>query len=339
MLIYLLRRLLLAILVIISVSVVTFFVARVIPSDPAALYAGQRPTSDQIAAARERLELDQPLYNQYFRFVRDILKGDLGTSYKTKHAILADIKTFLPATLELVIASTLMAIIIGIPVGVLAGAKHGGWLDQTTRILSIAGVSFPTFWLALILQLFFFGTLHKLFPLSSRISNNVALFNSFPAVTGFYLIDTLLAGNFIAWRDAVWHIILPTLTLATYPISLTLRMTRAAMVETLSEKYITAVRAQGLPERDILFRYALKNAIVPTLTVLGLSFAYSLTGAFLVEVIFSWPGLGKYVTDAIFNVDFPVIVAVTLIVTLFYVSINLFVDIIQAFLDPRVVLR
>jgi peptide/nickel transport system permease protein len=337
MTIYLLRRLLLAILVIVSVSAVTFFVARVIPSDPAALYAGQRPTAEQIQAARERLGLDQPLYIQYFRFVSDILNGNLGTSYKTKHAILTDIKTFLPATLELVIVSTLMALIIGIPAGVLAGAKRG-WLDQTTRILSIAGVSIPTFWLALILQLFFFGTL-KLFPLSSRISNNVALFNSFPAVTGFYLIDALLAGDFIAWRDAAWHIILPAFTLATYPISLTLRMTRAAMVETLSEKYIIAARAQGLPERDILFRYALKNAIIPTLTVLGLSFAYSLTGAFLVEVIFSWPGLGKYVTDAILNVDFPVIVSVTLIVTLFYVSINLIVDIIQAFLDPRVVLR
>ncbi|MBM4424301.1 MAG: ABC transporter permease, partial [Chloroflexi bacterium] len=158
-------------------------------------------------------------------------------------------------------------------------------------------------------------------------------------ITGFYLIDSLLAGNLVAWRDAAWHILLPAFTLATYPISLTLRMTRAAMVETLSEKYITAARAQGLPEHDVLFRYALKNAIIPTLTVLGLSFAYSLTGAFLIEVIFSWPGLGKYVTDAVLNVDFPVIVSVTLIVTVFYVFINLIVDIIQAVLDPRVALR
>ncbi len=334
---FLLRRLLLAILVIVSVSAVTFFVARVIPSDPAALYAGQRPTAGQIQTARERLQLDRPLYIQYLRFVSDILKGDFGTSYKTKRTILTDIKTFLPATLELVTVSTLMALIIGIPMGVLAGAKRG-WLDQTTRILSIAGVSIPTFWLALILQLSFSGAL-KLLPLSSRISNHVALFNGFSAVTGFYLIDTLIARDLFAWRDAAWHIILPAFTLATYPISLTLRMTRAAMVETLSEKYIISARAQGLPERDILFRYALKNAIIPTLTVLGLSFSNSLTGAFLVEVIFSWPGLGKYVTDAILNVDFPVIVSVTLIVTLFYVFINLIVDIVQAFLDPRVVLR
>ncbi|MBM4424185.1 MAG: ABC transporter permease [Chloroflexi bacterium] len=338
MAVYLLRRLALAALVIISVSAVTFVVARVIPSDPAALYAGQRPTADQIEAARERLGLDQPLYAQYIRFLGDILQGDLGTSYKTKHPILSDIRTFLPATLELVIVSTLMALLVGVPLGVFAGARRGGGFDQVTRIASIAGVSIPTFWLALIFQLFFFGAL-KLLPLSSRMSNSVALFNTFPTITGFYLIDSLLAGNLVAWRDAAWHILLPAFTLATYPISLTLRMTRAAMVETLSEKYITAARAQGLPEHDVLFRYALKNAIIPTLTVLGLSFAYSLTGAFLIEVIFSWPGLGKYVTDAILNVDFPVIVSATLIVTVFYVFINLIVDIIQAVLDPRVALR
>ncbi len=335
---YLLRRLALALLVLVSVSAVTFFVARVMPSDPAALYAGQRPTAEQIAAARERLGLDQPLPVQYLRFLGDILRGDLGTSYKTKHAILADVRAFLPATLELVIASTLLALVVGIPAGVIAGARRGGWFDHLTRLLSIAGVSIPTFWLALILQLFFFGRL-GLLPLSGRISNEIALFNPVQTITGFYLVDTLITGNWIAWRDAALHLVLPAFTLATYPIGLTLRMTRAAMLEVLSEKYIVAARAQGLPERTILFRYALKNAIVPTLTVLGLSFAYSLTGAFLVEVIFSWPGLGKYVTDAILNVDFPVIVSVTLVVTVFYVLINLGVDLLQAALDPRVVLK
>lgn len=335
---YLLRRLALALLVLVSVSAVTFFVARVMPSDPAALYAGQRPTAEQIAAARERLGLDQPLPVQYLRFLGDILRGDLGTSYKTKHAILTDVRAFLPATLELVIASTLLALLVGIPAGVIAGARRGGWFDHLTRLLSIAGVSIPTFWLALILQLFFFGRL-GLLPLSGRISNAIALFNPVQTITGFYLVDTLITGNGIAWRDAALHLVLPAFTLATYPIGLTLRMTRAAMLEVFSEKYIVAARAQGLPERTILFRYALKNAIVPTLTVLGLSFAYSLTGAFLVEVIFSWPGLGKYVTDAILNVDFPVIVSVTLVVTVFYVLINLGVDLLQAALDPRVVLK
>lgn len=335
---YLLRRLGLAVLVLVSVSAVTFLVARVVPSDPAALYAGQRPTAGQIAAARERLGLDKPLYYQYARFLSEVLRGDLGTSYKTKHAILRDVKAFLPATLELVIASTVLALAAGIPAGVIAGARRGGLFDGATRLLSIAGVSLPTFWLALILQLLFFGRL-GLLPLSGRVSNDVALFSPIQTITGFYLVDAAITRNWGAWGDAALHLVLPAFTLATYPIGLTLRMTRAAMSEVLSEKYIVAARAQGLPERTILFRYALKNAIVPTLTVLGLSFAYSLTGAFLVEVIFSWPGLGKYVTDAILNVDFPVIVSVTFIVTLFYVFINLGVDLLQAALDPRVVLK
>ena len=335
---YLLRRLALALLVIVSASGVTFLVARVVPSDPAALYAGQRPTAEQIAAARERLGLDRPLYVQYLRFLGDVLRGNLGTSYKTRHAILTDIRAFLPATLELVSASTLLALVVGIPAGVLAGARRGSWFDHASRLLSIAGVSLPTFWLALILQLLFFGRL-GLLPLSARISNETALFNPIQTITGFHLVDAVITRNGAGWRDAALHLILPALTLATYPIGLTLRMTRAAMIEVLSEKYIVAARAQGLPERTILFRYALKNAITPTLTVLGLSFAYSLTGAFLIEVIFSWPGLGKYVTDAILNVDFPVIVSVTLVVTVFYVFINLGVDLLQAMLDPRVALR
>lgn len=335
---YLLRRLALALLVLVSVSAVTFLVARVVPSDPAALYAGQRPTAEQIAAARERLGLDRPLYIQYARFITDLLRGDLGTSYKTKHAIAADIRTFLPATLELVVVSTLLALVVGVPAGVIAGARRGGWFDHASRLLSIAGVSIPTFWLALILQLVFFGRL-GLLPLSSRLSNDIALFSPIETITGFYLVDAILTRNWAAWRDAALHIVLPSFTLATYPIGLTLRMTRAAMIEVLSEKYIVAARAQGIPERSILFQYALKNALVPTLTVLGLSFVYSLTGAFLVEVIFSWPGLGKYVTDSILNVDFPVIVSTTFVVTVFYVFINLGVDLLQAALDPRVVLK
>jgi len=198
---YLLRRLALALLVLISVTAVTFLVARVVPSDPAALYAGQRPTPEQIAAARDRLGLDRPLYIQYLRFIGDVLRGELGTSYKTRHAILADVRAFLPATLELVIASTLLALVVGLPAGVMAGARRGSWFDHATRLLSIAGVSLPTFWLALILQLLFFGRL-GLLPLSGRISNAIALFNPIQPLTGFYLVDALLTGNWAAWRDA-----------------------------------------------------------------------------------------------------------------------------------------
>ncbi|MBA7682571.1 putative D,D-dipeptide transport system permease protein DdpB [subsurface metagenome] len=249
--------------------------------------------------------------------------------------ITTDLRAFLPATLELVIGASLLALVIGIPFGVLSGARRGGWLDQATRMISIGGVSIPTFWLALMLQLFFFGWLGWL-PLGGRISTMVTLSHPIERITGFYIIDAAVSGNWVAWRDTLHHLILPTAVLAAYPIGLTIRMTRAAMVEVLTEPYIDAARAAGLPPRMILFRLALKNAIIPTLTVLGLTFAYSITGAFLIELVFSWPGVGKYVTDAIIRVDFPVVMAVTLVVTVVYIVINLIVDMVQVALDPRI---
>lgn len=332
---YLLRRLGLAILVLVGVMAVTFVVARVVPSNPAALYAGPRPRPEQVAALERKLGLDEPLPIQFLRYASDVLRGDFGESFKTHRPILADLKVFLPATLELVIAASLLALVIGIPVGVLAGAQKGGWLDQISRVLSISGVSIPTFWLALLLQLLFFGLLGWL-PLAGRVSNSIALTHPVQGITGFYLIDAAVTANWIAWKDAAHHLILPAAVLASYAVGLTIRMTRAAMIEVMSEPFVDAARASGLPERTIRFRLALKNAIIPTLTVLGLSFAYSITGAFLIEVVFSWPGVGKYVTDAILNVDFPVVMAVTLVVTVVYIVINLIVDMVQASLDPRV---
>jgi len=334
---YIVRRLALAVLVLFSVSVITFVIARIVPSDPAALWVGPRPTEEQIAQARLELGLDQPLYIQYVRYVSDLLHGDLGVSVKTHQPILRDLKTYLPATMELVLFGMLMALTIGIPLGVLSGAKRNSLLDHTSRLVAIAGVSMPTFWLGLLLQLLFFGKL-GLLPLGGRVDRSISLYNPVQQITGFYLLDTVLTGNWVALKDSLIHLVLPAFTLATYAIGLTIRMTRSTMIEVLEEKYIMAARAAGLPERTILFRLALKNAIIPTLTVLGLSFVYSLTGAILVEVIFSWPGLGTYVTNAILNVDFPVIMAVTLVVTVFYVFINLFLDLLQAALDPRVTL-
>lgn len=332
---YLLRRLVLAVLVIVGVMVITFVVSRVVPSDPAALYAGPRPRAEQVAQIEAQLGLDQPLPVQFERYVGSVLRGDFGVSFRTRRPILEDLEVFLPATLELVIAASLLAVIIGIPFGVLSGADRSGWLDQSSRVLSIAGVSIPTFWLALLLQLLFFGTLGWL-PLGGRVDSTITLSHPIAKITGFYLVDAAVTGNWVAWKNAALHLILPAAVLATYPIGLTLRMTRAAMIEVLSEPYIDTARAAGLPRRVILFQLALKNAIIPSLTVLGLSFAYSITGAFLIEVVFSWPGVGKYVTDAIVNVDFPVVMAVTLVVTIIYIVINLIIDMMQASLDPRV---
>ncbi len=332
---YILRRLALAIVVLVGVMLLTFAVARIVPSDPAALYAGPRPTAAQIATVRVRLGLDQPMPVQFARYVGSILQGDLGQSFKTRRPILDDLRAFLPATLELVIAATILAVIIGIPVGVLAAASRGRAFDVFSRLFSVAGVSIPSFWLALLLQLLFFSILGWL-PLGGRIDNKTALLHPITTVTGFYTIDAAITGNWAAWGDALRHLVLPSVVLATYPVGLTIRMLRAAMIEVLSEPYITAARAAGLSRRAILFRFALKNAIVPTLTALGLSFAYSITGAFLVETVFQWPGVGKYVTDAVLNVDFPVVMAVTLVVTVIYIAINLITDLLHAVIDPRV---
>lgn len=335
---YILKRLVMAIFVLLSVSIVTFIIARVVPSNPAAAWVGPRPTQEQIAKATIELGLDKPLYIQYARYMEGIFQGDLGTSVTTRQPILVDIKVFLPATLELVVAGMLIAVVIGIPLGVLSGAKKGSWLDHLTRLISIAGVSMPAFLLGLLLQMLFFRQLGIL-PLGARISTGVSLSSPIETITGLYLIDSALTGNWVGLQDTAVHLILPAIALATYPIGLAIRMTRSTMIEVLNEKYIMAARISGIRERTILFTLALKNAIVPTLNALGLAFVYSLTGAILIEVIFSWPGLGTYVTNAVLSVDFPVIVSVTLIMTVFYILINLFLDILQAMVDPRVTLQ
>jgi peptide/nickel transport system permease protein len=335
---YIIRRLILAVVVIISVSIITFVVSRVIPSDPARQWVGPRATKEQIAAATETLGLDLPLHQQYFRYIEFLLKGDLGESIRTHNPILFDLRAFLPATMELVFFAMLLAVVIGIPVGVLAGSKRNSWFDHAARFFSIAGTSMPSFWLGLLLILLFFSKL-ELLPIGGRFSRDVFLYNPIESVTGFYVIDSILMGNWEALKSVLFHLVLPGFTLALYDIGLTVRMTRSNMIEVLSEKYILAARASGLPNRMIIFKYALRNAIIPTLNLLGLGFVYALTGAIVVEVIFSWPGMGSYVTDAVMAADFPVIMAVTLIVTVLYVFINLVIDLFQTVIDPRVVLE
>ncbi len=332
---YFIRRLGLAIIVILGVMIITFFVSRILPADPVRLFVGVRASEEIVEAKRIEFGLDKPVPVQFVNYVGGVLQGDFGISFRTKRPIADDLRIFLPATLELVILSMVLAVVIGIPVGVIAAANRGGFIDQASRVITIAGVSIPSFWLALILQLLFFSTLEWL-PLGGRLSREFTITNPIEPVTGFFIIDGLITGNFAAWRNALWHLILPTFVLATYPISLTARMTRSSMLEVMSETYISAAQAAGLSRREILFKLALKNAIVPTLTVLGLVFAFSITGAILVEIVFSWPGLGTYVTESILSADFPVVMAVTLIVTVIYVVINLLVDILQASLDPRV---
>lgn len=335
---YVLRRLVMAAVVLFSVSVLTFSASRILPSDPAALFAGPRPTAEQIELARAQLGLDEPLIVQYGMFAQGVLTGDFGISFRTKRSIGEDISSYLPATLELIAGSMLITFFIGVPMGVLASAKPNRFFDQFSRFYAICGVSIPVFGLAMLLQLIFFRWLEWL-PLSGRISKETSLFNPIEPVTGFNTIDAIIGGNFAGLLDVLSHMVLPAIALSIYPVGLAIRMTRATMGETMQERFIVAAKSMGLRSKTILFKLALKNAMAPTLTVLGLSFAYSLTGAFIVEVIFAWPGLGKYVTDAILDLDFPVIMAVTLVATAFYVLVNVIVDIAQAALDPRIKLQ
>jgi peptide/nickel transport system permease protein len=335
---YVLRRLILSAIVIFGVVTITFIIARVIPSDPARMMVGPRAKAEQVARMRDEMGLDRPLYEQFIQYVGGLLRLDFGISFSSRQPIVNELRQFLPATLELVFISVFLAVIIGIPLGVITSARPNSWFDQFVRVVSISGVSIPTFFLALILQIIFFQQLGWL-PLAGRLDRNLVLYNPVTVKTGFYLIDTVITGNWPAFRSAVTHAILPSLTLAIYPISLVARVTKASMLEVLSENYIRSARASGLSEGTILSQLALKNAVAPALTLVALSAAYSITGAFLVETVFVWPGIGQYAFNAVEAVDFPVILAITLVVTISYVIINLLVDVAQAMLDPRVTLE
>lgn len=336
---FLVRRVLLALIVILGVLLITFVIARVIPGDPARLYAGgQRATADEVARASEELGLDEPLPVQFLSYVGGIVRGEFGTSFVTHRSVSADVGIFLPATLELVIPAMLIALLVGIPVGLLSGAKPRGVLDESSRFAAISGAALPPFWLAIVGQLLFAVWLGWL-PVGGRLSSSVLVQSPIDRVSGFYLIDAVIAGNWAAWVDAARHMVLPVFVLAVYPTSLVMRQMRAAVADVMTEPYVTAARASGLSERTVLFRYVLRNAIVPTLTVLGLTFAASVTGTVLIEIIFSWPGIGRYVTESIMASDFPAVMTVTTIGTVGYVLINLAVDVVQAGIDPRIRLR
>jgi peptide/nickel transport system permease protein len=332
---YIGRRLLFSLLVLFGVSVVTFLLAWVIPSNPALRWVGPRGTPEQVAKARIELGLDKPVYVRYCQYMGNFLRGDWGTSVRTHQPVLRDITTYLPPTLELIIFGMIIAVIIGIPLGVLSAAKTATGVDHLIRVFSIAGVAVPTFWLGMLFQLVFSKQL-ALLPLGGRIDTITMVTSPVQGITGFYLIDSLFTGNFAALRSAITHIILPAITLSVYPLGLTVRMTRATMLEVLGEDYVRTARASGLREGRILYIHALRNALGPVLTVLALSFAYSLTGTFLIESVFSWPGLGNYAAKAIPSADYPAIMGITLLVAVFYVTLNLIVDIALAFLDPRI---
>lgn len=335
---YIVRRLVLAVGVLAGVTVVTFLAAQVIPADPAARWVGPHATAEQIARAREELGLDRPVPVQYVDYVARLLRGDWGTAVVTHQPVLSDLMAYLPPTLELVVASTLLAFLVGVPLGVVGARYRDRLPDHLSRLGAIAGVSMPTFWLALLLQLVFFRQLGW-FPLQGRLDTTFQLVHPVRVITGAYVLDGLLVGDWALVVEAGRHLVLPAVALAAYPIGLVMRMVRASLAEVLAEDHIRNARALGVGEGTILFRYALKPALGPVLTVVGLSFGYSLTGAFLVEAVFGWPGLGRYAANALVAGDYPAIMGVTILVATAYVLLNLVVDVLQAWLDPRIALR
>lgn len=335
---FVLKRALSAAVVLLGVTVITFLLARTVPSNPAALYLGPRARPDEIARVAEELGLNRPLYAQYGTYMSELVRGDLGTSISSKQPVLTDIMHRLPATVELLLVGMVAAIVAGLLIGVVSARWRGKAPDIGGRSLSILGVSIPAFFLGIVLQLIFFRWLNIL-PLSGRVSSDLRFIAPIQHITGSYLIDTLLTANGMAFRDASIHLVLPALTLAAFPAGLIARMVRGTMLEVMSLDYVRTARAYGLSENLIAFKFALKNALGPAVTVIGLSFAYALTGSFFVEVIFNWPGLGQYTVRSLLSLDYPAIMGVTLVGAVAYIFFNFVVDLVQARLDPRVILE
>ena len=326
------RRLIFLLLVLFGMSLITFTVSHIVPADPIRIIAGQRATKETIEIYRKQYGMDKPLPLQYLIYMKNLLRGDLGESIISRRKVLDDLKDYFPATVELVGFSMLLALIIGIPLGVRSAGKRGRFTDHSFRVFSILGVSMPIFWLGLVNQLVFYGKL-QLLPIDGRLDTFLISPNR---VTGLYLIDSLIARDFEVFWDAFKHLILPGATMAFGILAVVTRMTRTSMLECLNQDYIRTARAKGLKNFRVTYIHALKNAAPPILTVVGLQTGFLLAGDFLAETIFNWPGIGRYGVTAITNMDFPAIMGVTLLISLVYVLVNLVVDIFYTVLDARI---
>lgn len=335
---YLTRRIIFAAGVIAGVVILTFLLARLVPGDPAVAWAGPRAPASEIANVRKQLGLDQPLPVQIARYFVGVIQGDWGTSVHTHRPVLSDLRTAAPASLELVIFALLIAVAVGIPLGLLSAAHSGRLIDHLVRTGSIVGVSMPIFGMALVFQLLFFQQLHLL-PVAGQFDPDTAYAHPLQTLTGMALVDSFITGNWAMLGSSFTHLLLPALVVAAYPAGVVTRMVRASVLDTLGETHVQMVRALGFSERTVFARYAMKLAWNPVAAVIALVFAYSLVNTFLVEAIFNWPGLGSYAAASIASLDTPAIVGVALFIALVYVLANLAVDVVQAVLDPRIRLQ
>ncbi|GIV98550.1 MAG: peptide ABC transporter permease [Herpetosiphonaceae bacterium] len=344
MLRYTIRRLLGLIPVIFGISLVVFLLLRIIPGDITITILGERASPQQRAQLRQQLGLDRPLFlnlenpdelfdTQYVDFMGDLLRLDLGDSLLHRRPVLTELRERFPATVELTVTALFIAILLGVPLGIVAAIKRGSFTDASALIVALLGVSIPIFWLGLMFQ-YLFAINWRILPISTRLDPDLA--RGFQNITGLYTIDGLLRGRPEVTLNALKHLIMPAFVLSTVPLAIIARMTRSSMLEVLGQDYIRTARAKGLHGRIVIVRHALRNALLPVVTVIGLQAGLLLSGAILTETVFSWPGIGTWLLDAILGRDYPIVQGGVIFVALIFVIVNLLVDLSYAFLDPRI---
>jgi len=305
------------------------------PGDPLFEYLGEAPTPEQIAKIREELGIDKPLYEQYCIYLWRLVHGDMGWSYSTRHRVFDDIIERFSATVELAVMSFLIIVIIGFPLGIACALRKEGPIDTLGRVVVLVGAGMPSFWLAIVLQILLYLFL-GIAPVGGRISIYTSLHHPVRSISGLYVLDSILTGNTTAFVDSIRHLFLPSVVLSTRGLAIVTRMTRASMLEVMSEEYVRNARALGISERLVVWKYALRNTLVEGLTVLGIVTGLLLRGAVLVETVFDWPGLGSYMVNSISSLDYPAITGTGIFITLVYVTTNYAIDLLYKVVDPRI---
>ena len=313
----------------VGLMIITFTISHIIPADPVAFFAGENATNEQIAELRARYGFDKPLHIQLINYLIGVTQGDLGVSIYTQRPISEDLLSRLPATMELTFMAVLLSTVVGIPLGVIAAVYRNTMFDHVLRIITVSGLAIASFWLAILFQLLFAMEL-QITPLQGRIDGWGP-----EVITGFFLIDSIIAGDFDSFTNAAAHLVLPTLTLAFPAMATIMRFTRAGVLDAINSNYVLYEQAMGFPSRIIIWKYVLRNALIGTVTQIGLVFGILIAGTVVVEAVYDWPGLGLYAVEAILNSDYNAIMGFTLITGAFFIIINLIVDIIQGVIDPR----
>jgi peptide/nickel transport system permease protein len=326
--------LILAVPMLLGITLVLFIMYNLVQVDPLVMIVGERAMDkpEIVAAATARWGLDRPVWEQYLRYVVNMLGGDFGNSFQTKRPVLTDIVQFLPATVELAMSSLLFATVLGIPLGILAGIKHRSIFDKIVWFISLINASLPPFWTGLIFLTIFYFNL-GIAPGPGRIDPRMT---DPQRITGLYTVDTLLQGNIAEFGSALHHLLLPTLILGGFTLALVIRVTRAAIIDEMRRDYIRTARGKGMSERRVVIQHALRNVLIPLITILGLAFAGLLSGAVMTETVFDWPGLGQYLVKSAVALDYPAIQGGTLLIAVIYIVVNMTVDILYGVIDPRV---